>query len=194
MLLNPGLPLTRHSLSRIRAVLTAVSVPATAVSTGDAAVLIPFCNVRNVPGILFEVRAKSLRSHSGEVSFPGGRADPTDLSLMEAALRETHEELSIQPDCVEVLGQIEPPELNLRGDLCVYPFIGFVYPTSSAILQPLSEHDPLPSCDLELIRASMNPSEVDDVFHVPLSELISPSRLRPSMFRGSRPYWAVNVF
>jgi len=55
------------------------------------------------------------------------------------------------------------------------------------------DHEPLPSCDLDIIRAGIKAPEVDSVFHVQLSELVSPSRLRHSMFRGQRPYSAVNV-
>ncbi|THU91513.1 hypothetical protein K435DRAFT_780679 [Dendrothele bispora CBS 962.96] len=193
--LNVHRPLTKRALAAIRLALATIAAPSAPnhVSSGDAAVLIPFANVRDVPGILFEVRAKSLRSHSGEVSFPGGRADSTDASLLDTVLRETQEELNIFPDCVQVLGQLSPPEQNLRGDLTVYPWVGFVYPKGVAQFEPLMDDDPLPSCDLDLVKASVNAPEVDSVFHVPLSELTSASRLRRSMFRGQRPYSAVNV-
>lgn len=53
--------------------------------------------------------------------------------------------------------------------------------------------DPLPSLDMPAIRKNVSKSEVDTVFHLPFSALTAPSRLRSSLFRGHRPYWAVNV-
>ncbi|PPQ62886.1 hypothetical protein CVT24_006284 [Panaeolus cyanescens] len=169
-------------------------------STGkvnNAAVLIPFCNVAGEPSILLEIRAKSLRSHSGEISFPGGRIDDcpqTDESFLYGALRETHEELGVHPTRVEVLGEIGPPEFNARGDLCVWPFVGFVHAASDTNSRPATDEDePLPSLDIDAIRQQVSPSEVATAFHLPLKSFTSPTRLRSSLFRLTRPYWEIDV-
>ncbi|ESK97763.1 nudix hydrolase [Moniliophthora roreri MCA 2997] len=185
-------PFTRTTLRNIRKALESDhGHHPTRKAAGNAAVLIPFCNVGGSPGILFEVRGKTLRSHSGEVSFPGGRVDPTDPNHLAAALRETHEELSILPQHVEVLGSLGPPEINLRGDMVVHPFVGFIHSDISQSLS-LAEDEPLPSTQLPTATEISQP-EVDTVFHLPLKALTSPLRLRSSMFRGHRPYWAIGV-
>ncbi|KIK61588.1 hypothetical protein GYMLUDRAFT_567083 [Collybiopsis luxurians FD-317 M1] len=192
-------PFTRKSLQAVRnALQLAQQIGDTAsmqTAPGKAAVLIPLANVQNTPGILLEVRGKALRSHSGEVSFPGGRVDPTDASLVDAALRETREELGIEPVNIEILGSIGPPEINLRGNMIVHPVVGFVHadPATSRSSSVPGDDEPLPSCDLTAIRKNISPVEVDAVFHLPLSSLISPPRLRSSLFRGNRPYWAIGV-
>ncbi|KAJ3756834.1 NUDIX hydrolase domain-like protein [Lentinula raphanica] len=192
-------PLTRRSLKSIQDGLINAQhlddqIP-TELAPGKAAVLIPLANVMDVPGILLEVRGKMMRNHSGEVSFPGGRVDATDSSYVEAALRETREELGIGAQDIEILGQIGPPEVNLRGNMVVYPFVGFVHAGSSHSdhTNTVALDEPLPSCDLDAIRRNASQTEVDAVFHLPLSALTSPARLRASMFRGNRPYWAIGV-
>ncbi|KAJ7746862.1 NUDIX hydrolase domain-like protein [Mycena maculata] len=155
-----------------------------------AAILIPFCNVREVPGILLQVRSRSMRSHSGEVSCPGGRVDELDLSLLDTALRETTEELGIPRDVIEVLGPFGPPEKSLRGDT-VWPFIGFVHESTDR--PNINDDEPLPSIDLSAIERTASKDEVAAVFHLPLAELANPSRLVSSLFRDQRPYWSVDV-
>ncbi|KAF9462932.1 NUDIX hydrolase domain-like protein [Collybia nuda] len=160
-------------------------------SVGNAAVLIPFCNIRGIPSILLEVRSRTLRTHSGELSFPGGRVDNTDTSFMETALRETHEEFGIRPERVEVLGELWPPELNLRGDMRVWPFVGFV--RASLTKTKISEDDPLPSIDLVSLQAEISQREVAAAFHIPLSSLAAPSNKRTCLFRDERPYTVLDV-
>ncbi|KAJ3814194.1 NUDIX hydrolase domain-like protein [Lentinula aff. lateritia] len=193
-------PLTRRSLLDIKNRLLSAQylddqIPRET-AKGQASVLIPLANVMGVPGILLEVRGKQLRSHSGEVSFPGGRVDATDSSYLDAALRETHEELGIGAQNIEILGQIGPPEVNLHGNMVVHPFVGFVHDGSSYLDHNMADHvdnEPLPSCDLDAIRRSVSQTEVGAVFHLPFSALTSPARLRASLFRGNRPYWAIRV-
>jgi nudix motif 8 len=57
----------------------------------------------------------------------------------------------------------------------------------------IAEDEPLPSIDLEVIRRKTAKDEVDTVFHLPLSAITSPARLRQGMFRGNRPYWPISV-
>ncbi|OJA10446.1 hypothetical protein AZE42_05897 [Rhizopogon vesiculosus] len=158
----------------------------------NAAVLVPLCNVDGVPGVLLELRGGKLRSHAGEVSFPGGRVDQVDTSFLDTALRETQEEVGIHPTQIDILGQFGPAEQSLKG-MRVWPYIGFVYPPSSTshTADTRSLGDPLPSISLSSLAISQ--SEVETVFHLPLSAFTAPSRLRPDMFRAATPYWAVDV-
>ncbi|KAF9005976.1 NUDIX hydrolase domain-like protein [Cyathus striatus] len=192
-------PFTPNSLEYIREILvskmssiSSISTSTDIPDTGDAAVLIPFCNVAGKPGILFELRARTLRSHSGEVSFPGGKRDESDASLCDAALRETLEELGIQPNQIEILGRLGPPELNLRRNLRVWPFVGFVHEENRQD-HSQSPDQSWPSIDIESIRRNASPAEVETVFHLPLTALVASSRKRSDLFRGERQYWAINA-
>ncbi|KAF8909340.1 NUDIX hydrolase domain-like protein, partial [Gymnopilus junonius] len=190
-------PFTPNTLQLLRNALNhdkASSLPpvsGTPPKSRSAAVLIPFCNVGGEPSILLEVRAKSLRSHSGEISFPGGRVDESDRSFVHAALRETQEELGIDPSCVEILGEIGPPEMNLRGDMRVWPFVGFVHSSNEG--RPSDDEEPFPSLDVDALRLQVSPTEVATAIHLPLKRFTTPTRIRTSMFRASEPYWAVDV-
>ncbi|KAH8093306.1 NUDIX hydrolase domain-like protein [Cristinia sonorae] len=192
-------PLTSSTLSHIRHTLNAAysSAEHSPEYTYDpaethAAVLLPLCNVNNQPGILLEVRGK-LRTHSGEVSFPGGRVDKTDASSLEAALRETHEEVGIHPDQVEILGRFGPPQLSLGG-MRVWPYVGFIHPQPQrrrVTEVNTDDHTPLPSLPMSSLALSQR--EVAFAFHLPLSAVVSPPRLHAYQFRGTEPYWAIDV-
>ncbi|KAJ7355585.1 NUDIX hydrolase domain-like protein [Mycena albidolilacea] len=157
----------------------------------NAAVLIPFCNVHETPGILLQVRSRAMRSHSGEVSFPGGKVDELlDQSLLDTALRETFEEMNISKDRVELLGSIGPPEKSLRGDT-VWPFVGFVH--ANADRTSRNEDLPLSSVNLAAIKRTASKDEVAAIFHLPLAELANPSRNRQYLFRNRTPYFAIDV-
>ncbi|KZT09951.1 uncharacterized protein LAESUDRAFT_722105 [Laetiporus sulphureus 93-53] len=197
-------PLTRASLNTIRAALASSwfdSEPANAFDPAEkhAAVLVPFCNVDDTPGILLEVRAGKLRHHSGEVSFPGGRVDKTDSSPLAAALRENKEELGINPEQVEILGRFGPAQKSLNG-LRVWPYVGFIHtdPRNVPAYQEgaVSEADgpsqePFPSLPLKTLK--LNQTEVAHAFHLPFSAIVSPTRVRSYKFRGVTPYNAISV-
>jgi 8-oxo-dGTP pyrophosphatase MutT (NUDIX family) len=72
-----------------------------------AAVLVPFTRIDKRWHILFTRRNNDLPEHSGQVAFPGGRADPGDATPEETALRETYEEIGLNPGRVRILGSIK---------------------------------------------------------------------------------------
>ncbi|MBD8067415.1 NUDIX hydrolase [Bacillus sp. PS06] len=113
------------------------------------AILLPLLEVNGETHVLFEVRSKHLRRQPGEICFPGGKVDKKDKTIEYAALRETSEELGVSIECIE---QVSPL------DYIVSPFGMMVYPYIGVITTPKNI---LP-----------NPSEVEEVFTVPLSFLL----------------------
>lgn len=133
-----------------------------------AAVLIPIVDHKE-PTVLLTQRSPHLKEHSGQVAFPGGKIDATDPSPLDAALREAAEEVGLDRSFIEPIGY-----LSVYGT-------GFGF----RILPTLARVKP----GFEL---SINHSEVDDAFEVPLSFLMNPAnhQLRSKEFRGmERSYY-----
>ena len=120
-----------------------------------AAVLVPIVAHADGLTVLFTQRTTSLRSHSGQVSFPGGRAEPGDASIEFTALREAEEEIGLPARRVEVLARL--PEYFTRTGFRVTPVVGLIQPP------------------LELVPDSR---EVDEVFEVPLAFILDPANHR----------------
>jgi 8-oxo-dGTP pyrophosphatase MutT (NUDIX family) len=83
---------------------------------------------------VFTERRADLRRHAGEISFPGGRRDEADADLRATALRETHEEIGLPPQAVEVLGALQPTPTFVTN-YAVYPFVGLIEPGFAWVLQ-----------------------------------------------------------
>lgn len=115
-----------------------------------SAVLIPLVEVDGKWHILFEVRSMTMRKQPGDISFPGGRIDASDASPLAAALRETHEELGIDPNTVQVIGPLSP--YIASSSFVTYPFVAVV--------------------DYKQIIDGYNKQEVEQVFTVPLDWLL----------------------
>ncbi|KAJ9127134.1 hypothetical protein QFC24_001370 [Naganishia onofrii] len=90
----------------------------------------PSSQAEVMPAMLLEVRSSKMRSHAGEVSFAGGKADSTDRSLLDTAIRETSEELGVKVDQIEYLGRFAEPEVSYGG-LVVWPFLVRSLPLSN---------------------------------------------------------------
>ena len=93
-----------------------------------AAVLIPLFNDRGEYKILFTKRSTQVKTHKGQISFPGGVVEEMDNSLQEAALREDYEEIGLLKEDVEVLGQTDDAT-TVVSNFVVHPFVGVMpYP------------------------------------------------------------------
>ena len=75
---------------------------------------------------VFTHRRHDLRSHAGEISFPGGRRDAGE-DLRDTALREAEEEIGLPRDAVEILGALDPTP-TVATNYAVYPFVGLIEP------------------------------------------------------------------
>lgn len=115
-----------------------------------SAILIPLVEKDGELHILFEVRALTMRKQPGDISFPGGRIDAADASPMAAALRETHEELGVDPEKVTIIGELSPYITSTT--FVVYPFVG-----------KFNYNDIIPF---------YNKAEVEEVFTIPLKWLL----------------------
>ena len=127
----------------------------------DAAVLVPVIDDGDEARVIFTQRTKTLRNHSGQISFPGGGIDAQDRSPEEAALRETEEEIGMSRRFIETVGRM--PDYISGTGFRIKPVLAVVRPGFT--LTP-------------------NPAEVDEVFEVPLSFLMNPA----NHSRGSRMF------
>ncbi len=100
-----------------------------------AAVLIPLYVDGGELHAVFTKRREELRRHAGEISFPGGRQDPEDQSLVATALREAEEEIGLARDDVELVGAL-PPTPTLVTSYRVHPFVGVIRAGHSWTPQP----------------------------------------------------------
>jgi 8-oxo-dGTP pyrophosphatase MutT (NUDIX family) len=75
---------------------------------------------------VFMKRVEDNTPHSGQISFPGGRTEPADLSTQDTALRETEEELGVVASSVEIIGRLTPLQIHV-SNMEVTPFVGFFY-------------------------------------------------------------------
>jgi 8-oxo-dGTP pyrophosphatase MutT (NUDIX family) len=136
-------------VERIKKFSTTVQHVPPAPDARASAVLIPMFNGESGPELVFTRRSQDLTNHKGEISFPGGRLDSGE-SALDAALREAHEEIDLDPKHVEIIGQLTA--LN-------------TYVSKSHIVPIIGLLKDKPSLD------ARNP-EVDRVFTVPVVDLV----------------------
>lgn len=118
----------------------------------DAAVLVPVVDHGGEAGVILTKRAETLRSHSGQIAFPGGRIDATDPTPEDAALRETEEEIGLTADFIEIVGRM--PDYVSGSGFRIAPVLAVVRPG---------------------FLLTLNQDEVDDAFEVPLGFLMNPA-------------------
>ena len=114
----------REPLRRLLAGRQARRLPV--VAGRSAAVLVPLFVREAEAHVWLARRPQTMRSHAGQVAFPGGKSDAVDGSLRDTALRETHEELGIPPDQVDVLGALD--EVFTITGFTISPWVGWVAP------------------------------------------------------------------
>ena len=115
----------------------------------EAAVLIALVRRPDGLSILYTERSPDLRSHSGQIAFPGGKIDPTDIDAADAALREASEEVALERNEAELIGFL--PRYYTGTNYIITPVVAVVTPARPFI---------------------PNPSEVRSVFEVPLDILM----------------------
>jgi 8-oxo-dGTP pyrophosphatase MutT (NUDIX family) len=111
-------------------------------------VMIPIIEIDDDPHVLYEVRSESLRSQPGEICFPGGKVELGEHHA-ETALRETCEELNLDREDIEVIGQID--DIVTPFNMYIHVYVGIL--------------------DVDLDDIEPNESEVKELFAVPLSYL-----------------------
>jgi len=133
----------------------------------DAAVLVPIV-MRERPMVLLTERATHLSTHSGQIAFPGGRSDPTDVDANDTALREATEEVGLDRAYAEVIGHL--PKYLTGTMFTITPVVALVRPG---------------------FRLEVNAHEVADTFEVPLEFLMNPAHHRRHAieFGGARREW-----
>ena len=134
----------------------------------QASVLIAILNYGKYiesPEIIFTQRSSHLSTHSGEVSFPGGKADKTDPSLFDTALRESNEEINLNSKDVTELGKLN--YLISRHKIEVNPFI-------ASVDQP---------------QALQPNEEIQEIFTVPLDFLLDPNNIQRENIERHGSVW-----
>jgi 8-oxo-dGTP pyrophosphatase MutT (NUDIX family) len=117
-----------------------------------AAVLVPLIDRAEGMSVLLTQRTPHLSAHAGQISFPGGRIEESDADAVEAALRETEEEVGLTRDHVRVIGRLDTYVTGTGFEIT--PVVGVV-----KVPFPLA----------------IDPFEVSEVFEVPLSFVVDPS-------------------
>jgi len=143
--------------------------PVKELGAGASAVLVPLYSEGGEMHVVLTRRAQTLRTHRGEVSFPGGRAEPGE-DHVTTAIREANEEIGLEPSVVEPLGELDHLTTITRRSYIV-PVVGLL---------------------AERPEGEMNPAEVEKVLYVPLSELMSPDVYREEQWgtpEMSRPVY-----
>lgn len=90
-----------------------------------AAVLIPLFEKQGAVHVLLTRRSDAVEHHKGEISFPGGKLDDTDPDLLSCALRETSEEVGVDPADVQILGELDD-FYTVATNFLVVPFVGSI--------------------------------------------------------------------
>lgn len=117
-----------------------------------ASVLVPIVLHEAGLTVLLTRRTAHLKNHSGQISFPGGRAEPDDPGPEHTALRETQEEIGLADGRIELLGRLA--DYHTRTGYRITPVVGLVTPP---------------------FELAPDPHEVDEVFEVPLPFLLDPA-------------------
>lgn len=131
-----------------------------------AGVLVPLLPRPEGLHVLFTERSKELRSHAGQISFPGGSVDSADRDVRAAALREAREEVGLREEHVEIIGTVDDCPTFVTGYV-ITPVVGVV--------------DPLAFTAAGRYPWEPSPAEIAALHELPLSEFCKPENLRVEM-------------
>lgn len=147
-----------EALARLRPLLLDPELAARLEPPGalESAVLVPLVASEQGLKVVVTRRRDDMRSHAGEYSFPGGRRDPGEASLIHTALRETHEEVGIEPREIELIGALQPTA-TIATSFSLHPFVGLVPEGAAHVAEP---------------------AEVAEVLELPLLELLASRERR----------------
>lgn len=123
--------------------------------TMQAAIMVPVIPRPQGTTVLLTRRTAHLAHHPGQISFPGGRRDPVDLSAADTALREAQEEVGIDRSLVEVLGYLD--DFRTGTGFCITPVLGIIDPS---------------------VTFAASRDEVEHVFEIPLDYALDPTNYR----------------
>ena len=134
----------------------------------QASVLIPIVDRDPEPNILLTKRTKHLPAHPGQISFPGGRREAGDRDDLATALREAKEEVGIESDLIDIIGQLDT--YRTVTDFAISPFVGVV------------------QADFEL---KIDEREVETVFELPLTYLLDPRhhKIESRLWKGRKRFF-----
>lgn len=133
-----------------RTAVSILSISGVVVTGRPAAVLVPLFEEDGETRVILTVRSSQLRSHTGEVAFPGGRLDPGE-SVNDGARREAHEEISLDPSSVEIVGPLNTMP-TVSSNTLMTPVVGVLSGRPALVAAP---------------------DEVARIFDVALSELLA---------------------
>ncbi len=135
-----------------------------------AAVLIAAIDDGEDARILLTQRTAAMRTHSGQVAFPGGAVDESDISAEAAAIREAQEEIGLDPALVTPVGRL--PDYHSGSGFRITPVLAVVN---------------------RGLSVAPNPAEVDAVFEVPLSFLMNPAnhRMESRIWQGKERFYYI---
>ncbi|MBI2890326.1 MAG: CoA pyrophosphatase [Nitrospirae bacterium] len=122
----------------------------------SAAVLLPLVERDDGPHVLFTVRTDTVEHHKGQISFPGGGIDGDGETLLATALRETSEEIGVDPQHVEILGRLD--DTATPSGFCISSFVGWLSPDAAPAIK--------------------SAVEIREIFTAPLATLLDPAAFR----------------
>ena len=149
-----------------------------------ASVVIPLCNVNGEAHILFEKRSEHMSHHKGEVCFPGGMVEEgVDATVIQTSLREMEEEIGLAAERTEVLGILRCKWSEVAGltGVAVTPVIGYIGELSDLMLSP-------------------NPDEVEELFTVPVADLVKGENWKrrdlstPTFYGAKHTIWGLTAY
>ncbi|CAL8349806.1 unnamed protein product [Lota lota] len=132
-----------------------------------ASILVSLCSVQGEPAFLFTLRSSKLKKNKGDVSFAGGKNDPSDKDVVDTALREAREELGVTVATEKVWGLLKP--LRETSGMMVAPVLANLGPIEDLSFKP-------------------NPEEVEEIFTLSLSHVVNPSNRGYTHFRSGDAY------